>query len=56
MKTAVFIDRDGVINREVKHPEIKDEQGRSCSDPLSPDELVFFPGVEDAFRMLKGSK
>ena len=53
MNKAVFIDRDGVINIEVKHPEIKDKEGRSCTDPLSPDELVFFDGVKEAFSLLR---
>lgn len=53
MIPAIFIDRDGVINKEVKHPEIKDAQGRSCSDPLSKHELIFFDQVEDAFKLFK---
>jgi D-glycero-D-manno-heptose 1,7-bisphosphate phosphatase len=52
-RIAVFTDRDGVINREVKHPEIVDAQGRACSDPLSPDELVFLPRVKEAFELLR---
>ncbi|HIH24106.1 TPA: HAD-IIIA family hydrolase [Candidatus Woesearchaeota archaeon] len=52
-RIAAFIDRDGVISHEVKHPEIVDAQGRACSDPLSPDELVFYPRVAEAFALLK---
>ena len=50
---AAFIDRDGTINKEVKHPEIVDAQGRMCSDLLSPDELVFLPGAKEAFALLR---
>lgn len=50
---AAFIDRDGVISHEVKHPEIVDTQGRACSDPLSPDELQFYPRVDEAFALLR---
>lgn len=53
MKRAVFIDRDGTINKEVSHPEITDKEGRMSTDPLTADELVFFPGVKQAFALLK---
>lgn len=52
---AVFIDRDGVISKEIPHPAIRDREGRVCTDPLSPEELVFFPGVKEAFARLKAA-
>jgi D-glycero-D-manno-heptose 1,7-bisphosphate phosphatase len=52
MKRAVFIDRDGVINKIVKHPELVDKDGKMCADPLTPEELEFLPGVVDACKQL----
>ncbi len=45
---AVFLDRDGVINRIV----VRD--GRPCSPP-SRDELEILPGVEAAIRALRAA-
>ncbi len=45
---AVFLDRDGVINRVV----VRD--GRPCSPP-SLDELEILPGVEAAIRALRAA-
>ncbi|MFH1840222.1 MAG: HAD-IIIA family hydrolase [Nanoarchaeota archaeon] len=53
MKIAVFIDRDGVINKEIKQTKIKDNEGRSCSDPLCAEDLIFFEGVKEAFKLMK---
>ncbi|MBR9701282.1 HAD-IIIA family hydrolase [Candidatus Woesearchaeota archaeon] len=52
MKRAVFIDRDGVINKEVKQ-DFQDKQGRQITGPLTPDEFELFPGVKEAFEMLR---
>ena len=49
---AVFIDREGVINTEVRHPDLKDAQGREITGPLVPDEFNLFPGVVEAFDTL----
>lgn len=43
---AVFLDRDGVIN------EVKVVEGKPYP-PLSMEEFVLFPGVEEACRQLK---
>jgi len=43
---AVFLDRDGVINRAVVH------DGRPFP-PLSLEDLVILPGVPEALRLLK---
>ncbi len=49
---AVFIDREGVINTEVRHPDLKDAQGREITGPLVPDEFNLFPDVVEAFDTL----
>ena len=54
-RVGIFIDRDGVLNHEVKHPELVDAQGRACSDVLTPEEFVLFDGVQEAFEKIKKS-
>lgn len=48
MNKAVFLDRDGVINRVVLR------EGRPHS-PASVDELEFLPGVGEAIEALRGA-
>lgn len=45
-RRAVFIDRDGVINR----PLLRD--GKPCG-PFRREELEFFPNVKEALKLLK---
>jgi len=49
---AVFIDREGVMNTEVRHPNVKDAQGREITGPLTPEEFNLFPDVVGAFDAL----
>lgn len=53
MKKAAFLDRDGVINEIVSHPELKDKDGKICKDPLSLAEFKYIAGVKEACKMLK---
>jgi D-glycero-D-manno-heptose 1,7-bisphosphate phosphatase len=46
MRRAVFLDRDGVLNRAIV-------RGGKPYPPASVDELEILPGVEDACRLLK---
>lgn len=53
MRKAVFIDRDGVINREIVHGHLQDKKGRVIRGPLHPDHFELYPDVQEAFRMLR---
>ncbi len=46
MKTAVFLDRDGVLNRAFL-------RGGVLQPPQSPDEVEMLPGVAEACRLLQ---
>jgi D-glycero-D-manno-heptose 1,7-bisphosphate phosphatase len=48
MKTAVFLDRDGVLNELVQNPATGEYE-----PPHSPDDLVLFPDVTESLRILK---
>ena len=48
-KRAVFLDRDGVLNRTYIH-----EDGKS-HPPASPEELEVLPGVSDACKALRAA-
>lgn len=50
---CIFLDRDGIINKICKHPELVDIKGKICTDPLSLDEFKLFPGVKDAILKFK---
>src|SRR5580704_12804966 len=45
---AVFLDRDGVINRNVVNPATGE-----CESPLAVDDFEFAPGAFDAMRELQ---
>lgn len=47
MKRAVFLDRDGVINEMVYHPEFG-----TVDSPANPDEFVMLTGVSDAVKRI----
>ena len=47
MKRAVFLDRDGVINSMVYHPEFG-----IVDSPANPDEFTMLAGVPDAIKWL----
>lgn len=48
MKRAVFLDRDGVINRYFCHPEFG-----TIDSPANPDEFVLHEGVPEALQSLR---
>ncbi len=50
LKKAIFLDRDGVINKIVKHPELKDIKGNICLDPLKIKEFKIIDGVKKAIK------
>jgi len=47
-RPAVFLDRDGVINRNVLNPLTQ-----AWESPLSPDQLQLMPGASSAMRALR---
>lgn len=57
MKKAIFLDRDGVINRSPEHPEITDRKGKICKDALSLEEYkgCIYPNVKDSIQNLKNA-
>jgi D-glycero-D-manno-heptose 1,7-bisphosphate phosphatase len=46
---AVFLDRDGVLNRTLMHPDGKSHP------PANPDEMEVLPGVAEACRALRNA-
>jgi D-glycero-D-manno-heptose 1,7-bisphosphate phosphatase len=44
----VFLDRDGVLNRNVLNPSTGEYES-----PLTPERFVLFPGVIESLRLLK---
>lgn len=50
---CIFLDRDGVINKVCKHPELVDIKNKICTGPLSLDEFRLFPKVKDAVLKFK---
>lgn len=55
MIKAVFLDRDGVINRMPEHPEIIDNKGKICKDPLTLEEYkgCVYPNVKGLINEIK---
>jgi len=49
-RRAVFLDRDGVINRNVWNPATGE-----CEAPLTAADFEFLPGVVDAMRTLRNA-
>lgn len=50
-RTAVFLDRDGVINRNIFNPATA-----AWESPLVPDQVELLPGVPEALRRLQEQK
>ena len=50
MKRAVFLDRDGVLNRNIWNPATK-----AYESPLTPEQLELLPGVIPALHLLSGA-
>jgi D-glycero-D-manno-heptose 1,7-bisphosphate phosphatase len=48
MKRAVFLDRDGVLNRNVWNPETS-----AYESPLTPEQFELLPNVIPALRLLR---
>lgn len=55
MIKAVFLDRDGIINKRPKHPELKDKNGKICKDALSLEEYktCIYPNIEGTINEIK---
>ena len=51
---AIFLDRDGVINEIIEHPELKDIKGKICKDPLNIKEFKIKKGIKKTIQNLKG--
>lgn len=52
---AIFLDRDGVINKICYHPELKDVKKKICKDPLNIEEFNIVLGVQEAIEKFKKS-
>jgi len=50
MKKAVFLDRDGVLNKLVLNPST-----REYEPPHSPEDLIIFPDVIESLKILQNS-
>lgn len=50
MKTAVFLDRDGVLNELVLNPVTEEYE-----PPHSPNDLILFPEVIESLRILQNA-
>ena len=50
---AIFLDRDGVINKIIKHPELKDIKGKICKDPLNIKEFKILQGIRELIKKFR---
>ena len=50
---AIFLDRDGVINEIIEHPELRDIKEKICKDPLNIKEFKIIPGIKKTIQKFR---